>query len=316
MDELSALEMIGSLLGEAGDDAAVVDGLVLTTDMLHETTDFPKGITRYTAGWRAVGASLSDVAAMGAEAVAAVAVYGAPSLEEAELRAFVRGASDVCDRAGARYVGGDLDIHEEFTVAAAALGRVSRPVYRSGARAGDAVYVTGTLGRTGAALRLDDPTERERLNALFRFDPRVDAGLAIAPAASAMIDSSDGLARSLHQLAKASGCGFSVDRDRIPIHPAVEELADDRNEREDMAFFCGEDYELVFTAPRDALAAVRDGIPVSVTEIGEATDTGAVRVDGEALPNRGYAHSRPSSGVDLEGDGVKAEDTENESEQT
>ncbi|MUV89902.1 thiamine-phosphate kinase, partial [Halapricum sp. CBA1109] len=81
MDERTVLGLLADRLPAAGDDAAVVDGLAVTTDMLHERTDFPAGTTRYTAGWRAVGASLSDLAAMGAEPVGAVAVYAAPAFE-------------------------------------------------------------------------------------------------------------------------------------------------------------------------------------------------------------------------------------------
>ncbi|MFW5935366.1 MAG: AIR synthase related protein, partial [Halolamina sp.] len=130
MDERSALAMLSTALPGAGDDAAVVDDLVITTDMLHERADFPAGTSRETAGWRAVGASLSDLAAMAADATCAVAVYAAPAFEEAELSAFVRGASEVCERVDAEYVGGDLDQHSEFTTATTAVGRVEEPVYR------------------------------------------------------------------------------------------------------------------------------------------------------------------------------------------
>src|SRR6056297_378522 len=211
MDEQAALGLVGARLGAAGDDCAVVDGQVITTDMLHERTDFPAGTTRYTAGWRAVGASLSDVAAMGAEATAAVAVYAAPEFDEAELGAFLDGATGVCDAVGAEYVGGDLDGHEEFTVATTALGETDAPVLRSGAEPGDAVCVTGTLGRSAAAIDLFREGAHERANDLFRFTPRVADGVALAPHATAMMDSSDGLARSLHQLAEASDCGVDVD---------------------------------------------------------------------------------------------------------
>ena len=128
MDERAALERIEAELPGAGDDAAVVDGLVLTTDMLHDRADFPAGTTRYTAGWRAVGASLSDVAAMGAEAVGTVAAYGAPDLLWDEIAAFVAGARAVSEACDGAYVGGDLDVHDEFTVATAALGRTDAPL--------------------------------------------------------------------------------------------------------------------------------------------------------------------------------------------
>jgi thiamine-monophosphate kinase len=254
--------------------------------MLHETTDFPEGTTRYTAGWRSVGASLSDVAAMGAAARCAVAVYAAPRFDPDELSAFLDGAREVCAAVDAEYVGGDLDDHEEFTVATTAIGRTDDPVARSGATPGEAVCVTGTLGRTAAAVRLF-PEDPERANELFRFDPRVTTGRALAPHAGAMMDSSDGLARSLHQLAEASDCGFAVDGAALPVDDAVEEVAGDDADRRELAVHYGEDFELVFTT--DDPDGAREAAPVPVRVVGEVTDAG-VELDGEALPDRGYTH--------------------------
>jgi thiamine-monophosphate kinase len=286
MDERAALAYIADALDGAGDDAAVVDGAVLTTDMLHETTDFPEGTTRYTAGWRAVGASLSDLAAMGARARAAVAVYGDAAFEREQLAAFLDGASTVCERVGAEYVGGDLDGHEEFTVATTALGAVEDPVRRSGAEPGDRICVTGTLGRSAAALRLfpDDP---ERANDLFRFEPRVAAGQAIAEHATAMMDSSDGLVRSVHQLAEASRVGVSLRSTALPVDDALRDVAPE--EAVDLAAAFGEDFELVCTVPEGAVATVREASPVPLTVVGEVTD-GIVAMDGDPLEDRGYTH--------------------------
>jgi len=289
MDERTALALLGDAVGAAGDDAAVVDGQVLTTDMLHERTDFPDGTTRYTAGWRAVGASLSDVAAMGAAPTAAVAAYAAPAFDREELRAFVAGATDVCERVGASYVGGDLDEHDEFTVATTALGDADDPVLRSGARPGDRVCVTGTFGRSAAALRLFDRGAADRANELFRFDPRATAGRAVAPYATAMMDSSDGLARSLHQLAAASDCGFAVEADAVPLDEAVDEVAEGAADRRELGFFFGEDFELVFTLPEGAVADARAASPVSLSVVGSVTERG-VTMDGEPLPDRGFTH--------------------------
>ncbi|WP_458187430.1 thiamine-phosphate kinase [Haladaptatus sp. NG-WS-4] len=289
MDERAALRLLAGELPDAGDDAAVVDGQVLTTDMLHETTDFPAGTTRYTAGWRAVGASLSDVAAMGAAAVAAVAVYAAPAFARDELEAFVAGASDVCESVGARYVGGDLDTTSEFTATTTVLGRTDDPVLRSGAHPGDALCVTGTLGRSGAALRLFDRGETERANDLFRFEPRIAAGIALAPHATAMMDSSDGLARSVHQLAEASDCGFELDSEVIPVAESVREVANDAEDERALSCFFGEDFELVFTLPQERVADARDASPISISVVGEVTDSD-VTMDGEPLPDRGYTH--------------------------
>ena len=289
MDERAALRLLGERLDRAGDDAAVVDGTVVTTDMLHETTDFPDGTTRYTAGWRAVGASLSDVAAMGARATAAVAVYGAPTFDPDELGPFVDGACEVCEAVGAEYVGGDLDGHEEFTVATTALGETDAPVWRSGAEPGDALCVTGTLGRSAAALELVRTGETERANELFRFVPRVAEGVALAPHATAMMDSSDGLARSLHQLAEASDCGFAVDASALPVDPAVLDVTDDGSAALEMATTFGEDFELVCTLPESRLAAARESCPTELVRIGEVTRDG-VLLDGAPLADEGWTH--------------------------
>jgi thiamine-monophosphate kinase len=289
MDERALLSLIAGELPSAGDDAAVVDDLVVTTDMLHATTDFPAGTTGYTEGWRAVGASLSDVAAMGAKAVAAVAAYGAPTFEPEAVQSFIQGARDVCELAGGEYVGGDVDIHDEFTVATTAVGRTDAPVYRHGVSVGEAVCVTGALGRTAAALSLFERGEVERGNELFRFEPRVAAGRAIAPHATAMMDSSDGLARSLHQLGEASDCGFAVRSERLPIHEAVWEIAPGEREAVDLATTVGEDFELVCTLPEGTVPDARAASPAPIARIGSVTDAG-IELDGTPLGDEGYVH--------------------------
>ncbi|WP_066416105.1 thiamine-phosphate kinase [Halorubrum aethiopicum] len=304
MNERDALRRLAAGLSHAGNDAAVVDGTVITTDMLHERTDFPPGTTRYTAGWRAVGASLSDVAAMGAEATAAVAVYADESFDPDELDEFVAGAVDVCAAVDAEYVGGDLDAHAEFTTATTAIGSVvdsdsdtgtgTGAVTRSGASPGEALCVTGEWGRSAAALRLFErgtETAVDRANDLFRFTPRVADGRALGGSATAMMDSSDGLARSLHQLAEASGVGFALDRDALPVHPAVDDVADDEGERFELAAHFGEDFELACTVPEPALERVREACPAGLVRVGSVREADAgVTVDGEPLPDRGYTH--------------------------
>ena len=320
MNERDALRRLAVDLPRAGDDAAVVDGTVITTDMLHERTDFPPGTTRYTAGWRAVGASLSDVAAMGAEATAAVAVYADEAFEPEEIDRFVAGAVDVCEAVGAEYVGGDLDEHVEFTTATTAIGTVddadasadSGGVTRSGAEPGDALCVTGEWGRSAAALRLFDRRTDgaiERANDLFRFMPRVAEGRALSGTATAMMDSSDGLARSLHQLAEASGVGFALDRDAVPVHPAVDDVVDDGEgagdadrgndgdadrddeERFELAAHFGEDFELVCAVPEAEVGRVRSECPTGLVRVGTVVEaTRGVTADGEPLPDRGYTH--------------------------
>lgn len=288
MDEREALRKLAETIPGAGDDAAVVDGLAITTDMLHRSTDFPEGTTHYTAGWRAVGASLSDIAAMGADPAAAVAAYAAPELDWDDIEAFVRGARDVCERAGGEYAGGDLDDHEELTVTTTVAGRADDPVLRSGAIPGEAVCVTGTLGRSGGALELFRRGETDRANDLFRFSPRVVAGQAIAEYAGAMMDSSDGLARSLHQLAEASDCGFAIESP-LPAADIVHEVADSPDRRRELTAFFGEDFELVCTVPEVAVVDIREKLSVPFTRVGSVVESG-LTLDGDPLPDRGYTH--------------------------
>ena len=288
MDERETLRRLAQTLPSAGDDAAVVDDLVVTTDMLHETTDFPDGTTPYTAGWRAVAASLSDVAAMGADPVAAVAAYGAPSFEWDAIAAFVEGARDVCESVGGEYVGGDLDTHDEFTVATTAIARAENPVFRSGASPGEAVCVTGTLGRSALALELFRRGETERANELFRFEPRTAAGRTLGRVATAMMDSSDGLARSLHQLATASECGFALEAP-LPVDDRLDEVVSGPHEKRERGVFFGEDFELVCTMPSEAVSQVDSRLSVPLSRIGTVTESG-ITLDGDTLPDRGYTH--------------------------
>ena len=291
MDEAAALQRLASMLPHAGNDAAVVDDTAITTDMLHATTDFPDGTSRYTVGWRSVAASLSDLAAVGARPTAAVAAYADTSFEAAQLEAFINGAKAVCESVDTSYVGGDLDSHSELTVATTAIGAVEAPITRSGCTVGDSVVVTGSFGRTAAALEFFAADNIARANELFQFPPRVAAGQQLAAAATAMMDSSDGLARSLHQLAAASDCGFAIDRDAVPIDPAVEETFETPADRWAAAVQFGEDFELVATVPEDAVDTLQAATSVSLTEIGTVVDSDAgITADGEPLADQGYQH--------------------------
>lgn len=294
MNEQRGLDLLGTIVPKASDDAAVIDDLVFTIDMLHESTDFPPGTTRYTAGWRSVAASISDVAAMGGVPRAAVAAYGAPTLEEQEIREFVRGAQELCELVEAEYVGGDLDVHQEFTVATAVIGQATTPVLRSGSSPGDLLCVSGTLGRSAAGIRAFE-ANAERGNELFRFIPRTHLGRQLAGTATAMMDSSDGLIRSLYQMSESSHCGFSVDSAALPIDQALYEF--EESERvEQLALTFGEDFELVFTLSESDLSEIKSAVETSVSVIGVAVPhEQGITLDGEPVPNEGYTHGTNSS---------------------
>lgn len=258
--------------------------------MLHRLTDFPKEVTAYTIGWRSAAASLSDIAAMGAKPIAVVVALGAPRFEKAFIEELIDGIQDCCKKVGAKYVGGDLDRHDELTIATTALGETKKPVLRSGSKIGDLVCVTGALGRTAAALKLFQQRSFKKANELFEFMPRVAEGLALARFASAMMDISDGLARSLYQLGEASKVGFRIEFKKIPICKEIFELA--RNEKEilEMGLYTGEDFELLFTLSLSKLKRAKRAC--EFTAIGQVTQRGVfMELDGLIeLEDRGFEH--------------------------
>lgn len=293
MDEKEALKWLRDRM-PVGDDCFILErgetNLLLTTDMFHQTSDFPDGITSYTIGWRAVAASLSDIAAMGGNPEALVIAYGAPGFNGEELEEFLAGAEAVCDKTGANIVGGDLDRHDELTIVTTALGKGNRPVTRKGATPGELVAVTGDLGRTGAGLEFFEKGDFDRANELFRFEPRIELGVQLAPFASSMMDISDGLARSLHQLSSINDVGFRITGNKIPYHSSIEEIVHTDEKKEELGLFTGEDFELLLTTPEENQFELAK---IGASVIGEVTEEGVEIVKGRKvipLEDEGYVH--------------------------
>jgi len=284
VDERGLHRLIGTIIApeRLEDDCAIIpcgDNLmVATTDMLHETTDFPAGMTDWQAGWMAVAVTLSDIASMGAAPGQVLLAVGLDRPER--LRGIMEGARDCCTAFGTELVGGDLDAHRELTIVSTGLGAVApgHLVRRRGARPGDVIVVTGPLGEAQAAL---SGYEWHR-KALLEPQPRVREGQALGRAGiSAMMDISDGLALSLYDLLGVNDCGFVVDTARLPLPAGVPE-----DEGQELALYGGGDFELLFTAPAGILP-----IPgVTAHVIGEVIADRMVLADGKPLERRGYLH--------------------------
>ena len=284
MDDRALVQMIRGIIGTdaTDDDCAIIengeDYLVMSTDMLHETTDFPKGMTDYECGWMAAAVTLSDVASMGATPVALLLATGVDRADRVE--AITRGADACCRAYGCRLMGGDLDAHTECTLGSTGLGRVSRAclVRRQGAQAGDIVAVTGTPGQAQAGL----DGYPAHWQALVTPLPGVFEGQALGRAgATAMMDVSDGLAISLHDLAEASGVRLDVTE---AIIPRPEGVPDEDATR--YALFGGGDFGLLFTCPKDVFPVAG----VDATCIGRVSSGEGVFLDGKPLKKTGYAH--------------------------
>ncbi len=257
-----------------GDDAAVIrpgrGALLLTTDALLEGVHFRAGwASPAMLGRRAFAINASDLAAMGGEPTFALLALEAPAtLPAADLDALVTGFARAARDAGACLVGGNLARGPHLAITATLLGEARGPIVgRDGARAGDALYVTGTLGRTGLAVR--------RLRAGRRvpwpMPPlRLRAGRLLAPLAHAMIDVSDGLVQDAGHLCRASGAGAELLAARLPVAAACRR-AFGGPAAALFAATAGEDYELLVALPpraERALPRLRRRLGCRLTRVG------------------------------------------------
>ena len=251
-----------------GDDAALLQvapghELVACTDTLVEGRHFPAGFEPADIGWRALAVNLSDLAAMGAAPAWATLALTLPALDEDWLEAFASGFAALASAHQVALVGGDTT-RGPLTITVQALGTVPQggALRRRGARPGDLIYVTGWPGDAAAGLELIEGrlagagASRGALELKFRRpEPRVAFGVRLRGIASACIDVSDGLAGDLGRLAAASGVAAVVRASELPLSRALFELAGERGARA-LALAGGDDYELLFTAPRSAQAAL------------------------------------------------------------
>jgi thiamine-monophosphate kinase len=240
--------------------------LVVTTDVLVEGLDFTAALSEPEDwGWKAVVASLSDLAAMAAEARWLVLALTVPEATPVvTLERVYAGVGEACRAFGAALVGGDVSGGPALSLAVTALGEAERPVPRSGARPGDRLCVTGPLGAAAAGLALLSSRDPAAAELLARFPglafahrrpvPALAMGLALARAgATAMIDVSDGLAGDALHLAEASGTGLEIHDSAVPLAPGVAEAAAllGRDPME-LALGGGEDFVLAAALPRTA----------------------------------------------------------------
>ena len=293
-----------------GDDAAVVRApkkLLITKDLLVEDVDFRRTLhPPRLLGRKSLNVNLSDIAAMGGRPLHAVLGLALPgNLEAAWLKDFLAGFREAARRARVALIGGDISRARRIVISVTVTGGAESFVSRSGARPGDRIFVSGTLGDAAQGLRLlekglrpgKDRTAGLLLKAFLDPEPRLELGafLACRKLASAMIDVSDGLSVDLAHICEESGVGAAIETARIPISEA---LCRFRKIPLPLALNGGEDFELLFTIrPRNVRRALALGKRFKITPIGLVTAGKTIFALDPAgklkpLPIRGYEHFR------------------------
>lgn len=292
-----------------GDDCALLAPapgmqLAISSDMLVEGRHFLSTVSPEALGHKALAVNLSDLAACGAKPVAFTLALSMPRVDEAWLEAFSRGLFALADVHGCALIGGDTTAGP-LNICITVFGHVptGQALLRSGAKAGDDIYVSGQPGQARLALEAfrgnvslhesDFALTRSRME---RPTPRVALGLALRNVASSAIDVSDGLLGDLNHVLKASGLGAEIDLSAID---SIATYADflpaksrfDSKFLREMILAGGDDYELVFTAPpvqREAVQAAAQMSHTLITCIGQTSGESGLRLreaDGHIAPN-------------------------------
>ena len=259
---LNCLDKMPNMPIPFGDDASAIDMghdklAVINTDMLVRKTDVPRTMSLWQAARKTVIMNISDLAAKGAQPLALLASIGLPpNLTKEDIVQISKGLNAGAREYNAYIVGGDTNEASDLIISCTAVGVCNRTnlIKRSGAKPGDFVGVTGSFGKTASGLKI-------LMDGLSGFDSqgvlvdsvlmpiaRVKEGIALAQSqvTTAAIDSSDGLAWSLHELSRVNNVGFYIDN--LPIAPEVEMFADVHGfDPIELALYGGEEYELLVT---------------------------------------------------------------------
>lgn len=297
-----------------GDDCALLAGRAghewaVTTDLLVEGIHFLPDVDPRALGHKSLAVNLSDLAACGATPVCFFLSIALPRAEPAWLEPFAQGLHELADRFACQLAGGDTTRSPAgVTVNITALGQVpaGAALRRSGARVGDEIWVSGSLGSAALGLALRRGQLRggpgEAAAAIERLEcptPRVELGQRLIGVATSAIDLSDGLVGDLGHVLEASGVGAEIRWEDIPCGAGLADL--DEPIRRRLALAGGDDYELLFTAPaasRPMIEAAGTALAVPVTRIGAVSAAPGLRVfdrHGEAMDSGGRAfdHFRP-----------------------
>jgi thiamine-monophosphate kinase len=299
-----------------GDDVSAIDIrnnklAVIKTDMLVRKTDVPKTMSLWQAARKSVIMNISDLAAKGTQPLALLASIGVPpDLTETDIQQIGKGLNAGAREYNAYILGGDTNEASDLVISCMAFGVCQKDhiVKRSGAKPADFVAVTGSFGKTAAGLKIltegfSAPKVKEELiNSVLMPKARVKEGTALAQseAATASIDSSDGLAWSLHEISRGSNVGFIIDN--LPVAIEAEKFAEIHNLNPvELALYGGEEYELLVTIKPEFWQQAKEDVEKTggnLVNIGQATQEKQLllKKDGKtvSIEARGWEHFKTS----------------------
>ncbi len=287
-----------------GDDTALVAPhagrhLALSLDTLVAGVHFPVDAPAETVGYKSLAVNLSDLAAMAAEPAWLLLALTLPQADPDWLEHFAGGLATLANEAGMALVGGDISRGQALTVTVQVAGYSDRPLRRDGARPGDGLYISGTLGDAALGLKLWQGGQREGSDACFLIErlhhpnPRITLAQALADLANAAIDVSDGLLADAGHLANRSAVAVTIEPHRLPLSPALRRSAP-ATQATILALTGGDDYELCLSLPlereREAQARAEE-IGVKLTRIGRVVEGNGVQLVSPTGEKTAYEYS-------------------------
>ncbi len=277
------------------DDAAITpfdaSNLISTCDMLIQSRHFPKNMSFFDMGFKAVTVNVSDLAAMGAEPFGFLLAIAMPKdLKLSHFKEIIDGVLKAYIYYGIPLIGGDTDEADEIIITGTALGMAEKPLMKDTYNKGDLIAITGDIGLAALGFEMDTLDNVYAKHAL-RPKARLDEGLILKDFATSATDITDGLASELYEI-KKDGFGFMIYEELLGISDEFKEMSSQLNlDYLDLVFHVGEDFELLFTISKDNL----EKLPIDYMVIGEVTDSDVIELtlgNGfvERIKNKGYEH--------------------------
>lgn len=277
------------------DDTAITEfsstNIISTCDMLIQSRHFPKNMSYFDMGFKAVTVNVSDLAAMGAEPLGFLLAIALPKdLTIDSFKEIIDGVLKACEYYHIPLIGGDTNEASEIIITGTALGLTDKPLMKDTYNKGDLIAITGSIGLAALGFELDSLDNIYSKKAL-KPKARINEGLVLKDFATSATDITDGLASELYEI-KKDNFGFMIYEDMLNITKEFKSLSCNLNlDYLDLILHVGEDFELLFTISKDNL----EKLPIDCLVIGEVTDSDVVELtleNGfvERIKNKGYEH--------------------------